>query len=305
MVLIAATLWGISGTVAQKLFQHDGVNPGWLTTVRLISSGTLLLLLAGLQTNGNAIWSIWKHSPDRQQLIVFGLFGMVGAQYTYFAAIQAGNAAVATILQYLGPVFIILYVTLRLWRLPDPRQWMVLATALAGTFLLVTNGSFDELSVPVPAVLWGLLCAVTVAFYSMYPKRLLSRWSSSLIVGWAMLIGGIGFSFIHPPWVFHMKHWTLSTGLCLVFIIVFGTLVPFYLYLDSLRYVSPTAASILTSAEPLSALLASIVWFQLTLGVYEGIGAILIVTTVVMLSRTPSHPTEISPDGPIKQADVP
>ena len=42
-------------------------------------------------------------------MILFGLFGMLAVQYTYFASIKEGNAAVATLLQYLAPIFITVY----------------------------------------------------------------------------------------------------------------------------------------------------------------------------------------------------
>jgi drug/metabolite transporter (DMT)-like permease len=284
MVLLAASLWGISGTVAQRLFQLEGINPGWLTTVRLIVSGSLLLLVAKSQSKDRSIRQIWKDRHDRRQVLIFGLFGMVGAQYTYFAAIQAGNAAVATVLQYLAPLFIILYMAVRAWRLPDTRQLLALATAVSGTFLLVTDGSFEQLSVPLPAVIWGIVNAMSVAFYSLYPKRLLQQWGSTLIVGWAMLIGGFGMALFHPPWAVETGHWSLSTVVSIVFIIIFGTLIPFCLYLDSLRYITPAVASLLTSAEPLSALLVSVIWLRLSLGAFEAIGALLIVVTVMMLS---------------------
>ena len=46
---------------------------------------------------------------DAYKMILFGLFGMLAVQYTYFASIKEGNAAVATLLQYLAPIFITVY----------------------------------------------------------------------------------------------------------------------------------------------------------------------------------------------------
>lgn len=55
------------------------------------------------------IFSIWKQRSDATKMILFGLFGMLAVQYTYFASIKEGNAAVATLLQYLAPIFITVY----------------------------------------------------------------------------------------------------------------------------------------------------------------------------------------------------
>ncbi|HUN04623.1 MAG TPA: DMT family transporter, partial [Niabella sp.] len=91
--ITAATLWGISGTLGQFLFQQRGINVEWLITVRLLISGVGLLILA--KTTKNDIFSIWKNRKDAIELMLFSVIGMVGVQYTYFAAIKHSNAATA------------------------------------------------------------------------------------------------------------------------------------------------------------------------------------------------------------------
>jgi drug/metabolite transporter (DMT)-like permease len=36
LVIIGSMLWGISGTVAQYLFQEKGFSPEWLVVIRLL-----------------------------------------------------------------------------------------------------------------------------------------------------------------------------------------------------------------------------------------------------------------------------
>ena len=223
MAFIGAALWGISGAAAQVLFQDLGIRPGWLVTVRLLLAGGLLLAIGLLGPNRQAVFRIWKEPADRKQLIIFSLFGMLGAQYTYFAVIEAGNAATATLLQFLGPVFITVYLALRLLKLPSIQEFLALALACAGMFLLVTNGSIKELSISTSAVLWGLGAAATAAFYTLYPKRLLQRWNSIVVVGWGMLIGGIGLLFINPPWQIATGQLSFYTLSLIGFVILFAT----------------------------------------------------------------------------------
>jgi drug/metabolite transporter (DMT)-like permease len=284
MVLIGATLWGLSGTVAQFLFQEAGFRPGWLVTMRLIVSGVLLLAIVATRTNRGQIFSVWKSPKDRIQLIIFGIFGMLAVQYTYFAAIETGNAATATLLQYLGPLFITVYIALRFLKIPNSKEIIAVVMALLGVFLLVTNGSLGSLTVPTSAILWGLGSAIALAFYTLYPSNLLQGWGSAIVVGWGMVIGGVGLSFINPPWDMEGQQWSVMVFLLVVFIIIFGTLIAFYLYLDSLRYITPVETSLLASAEPLSAAFAAIVWLQVPFGIYEMIGGLCIIATVLTLS---------------------
>jgi drug/metabolite transporter (DMT)-like permease len=284
MAFGGAALWGLSGTVAQVLIQDAGVQPGWLVTVRLLCAGALLIWFTRLRQGVHAVWSIWRNPTDRRQLTVFGLLGMLGVQYTFFAAIEAGNAATATLLQFLGPVFITLYLAIRFGRLPNAREWMALSLAMVGTFLLVTDGSVQELSISPAAVGWGLGAALTAAFYTVYPAELLKKWGAMPVVGWGMFIGGIGLSFVNPPWSIQLELLTAVNLVYIVFVVLFGTLIPFYLVLESLRYISPAEAGMLNSAEPLAAVIVSVLWLHVSFGLFEALGGACIIATVMLLA---------------------
>ena len=282
LVIIAATFWGVSGTVAQYLFHQQGFSTSWLVDIRLIFSGMGLLLFA--QSSGKQnIWSIWKNKHDIIQLIMFGIIGMLGVQYTYFAAIEHGNAATATILQYLAPVIIACFLCLRAKVLPAKYEVIAIALALFGTFLLVTKGNIHTLSISGAAFFWGILSAFALAFYTLYPGGLLVKWGSLTTVGWGMMIGGIGFSFIHPPWKFQ-GHWSLPSFLAVVFVVLFGTLIAFFCYMESLKYIEASEASLLACVEPLSAAFLSVAWLHVSFSPLEWIGAIFIIATIFILS---------------------
>ncbi|RTQ86983.1 DMT family transporter [Lysinibacillus telephonicus] len=210
LVLTAALFWGISGTVSQYLFQALQISTEWLTTVRLLSAGILLTLIA-YKREGTRIFDIWRHKADIIGVTIFGIVGMIGVQYTYLAAIKHGNAATATVLQYLGPVLVTSYFILIAKRLPTKKEITAVVLALFGTFLLVTHGRINTLSISTEAFLWGILSAFGLAFYTIQPINLLRRWGSTIVVGWGMIIGGVVFSFIHPPWQFEGE-WYLSTN---------------------------------------------------------------------------------------------
>ncbi|WP_081416020.1 DMT family transporter [Peribacillus kribbensis] len=282
MVLLGASFWGVSGTAAQYLFQKQGFSPEWLTVMRLLISGVLLLGIA-YKKEKNLLWGIWKNKTDRISILLFGILGMLAVQYTYFAAIKEGNAATATVLQYLAPALITCYAAIRARSLPSKTVAVSVIFAILGTFLLVTGGQIHTLSISGWAVFWGITSAFALAFYTLQPKKLLLKWGSALVVGWGMLIGGIFFSLIHPPWRFSGQ-WSLSSLAAVAFVILFGTILAFYFYLESTKYISATEVSLLASAEPLSATFISIVWLQVPFGLAEWIGTLCIVGTITILS---------------------
>lgn len=285
MVLSATVLWGLSGTVAQYLFQHTEIVVKDLVFIRLFVSGLLLLCLAAINEGSKKVWSIWTDFSSNYRLVIFGILGMLAVQYTFFEAIAKGDAATATLLQFLGPLFITIYVALRAFRLPTMQELFAVGLALLGVGLLVTNGRFTELAVSQEAVLWGLASAAALAFYTLYPIPLLNKWSSALVIGWAMTIGAVGLAVIQPPWSILELNWSLSLVGFVLFVVVLGTLIPFYLYLESLRYIKPSETSILSSAEPLAAAISAVVWLNVSFGWFQALGGACIMITVIVISK--------------------
>lgn len=294
-VLLAASgalLWGGSGVAAQYLFHNKLFTPEWLVVIRLLSSGLILLCIDAYHHFGD-IFLIWKDSHDRKQLLIFGIIGMLSVQYTYFAAISCGNAATATVLQYLMPIVIIGYMVLHNHHLPSLHELTAVAFAMLGTLLLVTKGDFHTIAISPQALFWGILSAFCAAFYTIQPKYLLIHWRSPLVIGWAMLIGGIIMIPVSPPWAF-TGIWDMSACLSLLFIIFFGTVFAFWSYLESIKYIKPTETSAIASLEPLSTVFLSIVLLHVSFGFIDMIGSLFIISTVFVLSKKNKTPSKKS-----------
>ena len=159
-----------------------------------------------------------------------------------------------------------------------------MAMAVGGTFLLVTHGNLDTLSIPIAALVWGLASAFAAAFYTMQPKRLIRKWRATLVIGWGMLLGGLALMPVCPPWLFSGT-WSSLSALIYAYVIVFGTVIAFGCYLGSIKYIQPAEASILGSVEPLSAILLSIIFLDASFGSMDILGTALIIGTVFLLAR--------------------
>jgi len=287
LALLASICWGISGVCVQFLIQRRGISVEWLVTVRLLVAGFLLLLISVLR--GSDILPIWKNRQDALRLVVFAIFGMLSVQYTYFAAIRASNAATATILQYLGPVLIYLYLAVKKKEWPHATEWMALLLAMTGIFLLVTHGDPSSLVISRSALLWGLLSAVTLAVYTLQPAELMKRHDTSVILGWAFLIGGSCLSIVSPPWQV-VGTWDSYTWLNTGYIILFGTLAAFYAFMVAVRLVGPKPASLMATTEPLAATIVGILWLGIPFGGMDWIACVCIIGSMVLI-------TAFAPDG--------
>lgn len=287
LAVFAASLWGISGACAQYLFQQKGISIDWLVSVRLLVAGLLLLVLAAVR--GQAVWAVWRTPRTALQLLAFGVLGMLGVQYTYFAVIEASNAATGTVLQYLGPTVIVAYLAVRQRRWPQRLELLALALALVGTFLLVTHGDLGVLHISPRGLFWGLSSACALAFYTVQPVRLLKQHPATLVVGWGMLVGGLASMVWSQPWLVRGV-WDVGTWLAVLFVVVFGTLVAFHAYLLAVQQIGPQRTSLLACAEPLSAALVAVLWLHVPFGWMDVLGSVCIVLTIFVLASPTMSP---------------
>jgi drug/metabolite transporter (DMT)-like permease len=281
--VVGAALFGIGGTFSQFLFTQRGVNVDWLVTMRLLTSGAILL--AACAVRGRNLLAIWRDSAP--SLILFGLIGMLGVQYTFMAAIAASNTATATVIQYTAPAMVALWLSVAWRRLPDARQLVAIALAIAGTFLLATHGDFARLHISPTALAWGIAAAATAAFNSIQPAALLKRYGAALVTGWGMLIGGVALSLRHPPWRMEGV-WDAQAMAFLLFILLLGSLVAFYLALKAIALIGAQKSSLLNCAEPLCAALLAVWWLKVDWGVIDWLGMALILVTIVLLAKEQS-----------------
>lgn len=246
----------------------------------------MCLLLYAKFADKTELFAIWKNKKDVIQLIIFSITGMLAVQYTYFAAIKYSNAATATALQYAGPVIIAVYIAFKNKRIPVLVEIAAIVLAVLGTFLLVTHGDTSSLSISGTALFFGLASAVALAVYTLQPVKLLSKYKSSLIIGWGMFCAGIVFSFVKAPWDIQGV-WDMLTFGYTAFIVLFGTLIAFYFYLSAVQIIGGQKTSLLASMEPLSATILAVLWLNVSYSLIDWIGSIFIISTIFLLSMKP------------------
>ena len=282
LTLLGATLWGVSGTSVQFIGNFRSMNLEWLLTMRLITAG-LLTVSYGWIRQGNAIFNVFRNWRDTFGLVVFGVFGMALCQYTYFRSIVIAGAGIATVLQYLAPSMIIIYMLMRYGKQPSRGEIISVILALVGTICLMGNDGFSFESFRGDVLFWGLLSAVGVAVYSVSPVRLLATYGTIPIVGFGMLLSGLvaAVLFQQPHSYATWDIWTVVGCFNVVFL---GTIVSFNAYLEGVKRIGAVSGSILSSIEPISA--AFFGWALLgnqfsLLGI---LGMVLIIVTVIIIA---------------------
>lgn len=282
--MLGGVCWGFSGTCGQYLFSRFDVSTLWLTCLRLLAGGVIMLALAAVR-HRRELRNIWRCPGDAAMLVAYGLFGLMMCQYAYMTSISYSNAGTTTVLQTLSLVIIMLLTCLRLRRRPNRVETIALLLALFGTFLLATGGDPAHMVLSPQGLFWGLATAVAATVYTLLPRRLLSRWNREVVNGWAMLIGGVVLNLGARSWTFQVDL-PLRGWLAVCAIVVFGTVLSFTLFMQGIRDVGPVKSSMLASTEPVSATVFSAVWLGTAFSAVDLMGFAAIIATIFLLAKS-------------------
>ena len=284
LAILGGVSWGISGVCSQYLFMKYEVSADWLTAVRMLLSGILLLMLA-LQREHMRVFKIWKERKDVVWLIAFGLAGLLLCQYTFLAAIKYSNSATATVLQSLNVVLMAIVVSV--WNKKQMRKIQIAAIILAisGTYLIATKGNPMSIDISAKGLTFGILAAVGVVVYTLLSRPIIASWGNLTITGWGMLIGGMVLFVVTRAWIFP-TNLNLPAWIIIAVIVIIGTAVGFSVFLESVKYIGPVKSTLLGCLEPASATILSALVLGTRFTVVELIGFVLVVGTVFLSVST-------------------
>jgi drug/metabolite transporter (DMT)-like permease len=288
MALGAGALFAINGTVS-KVILESGMSSLRLTQVR--STGALLgftvIILAtrprDLRTNRRELLF----------LAAFGVFGVALVQLFYFLAIHRLEIGVSLLIQYLGPLLVALFAYFVLKEHVRGRLWIALALALGGMTLVVDlwhGVSLDGLG-----VLFSLCSAVTFAGYMLLAERAVGRRDPISLLCFGFFFATVFWAIAQPWWSFpyalpgrsvsllgrlsdvHLPIWVLMAWLIMV-----GTIVPFFLIVGSMRHITATRAGILAMVEPVVASIVAYGWLGETLSATTLVGGAVVLCGIAL-----------------------
>lgn len=277
-VVLAALLWAVSGSSAKFLF-NQGVTTLQLVQMRVTLASCLLF-----------VWLLFRYpaflkisSRDILYFIVLGVAGMAAVQFAYLYTISKIQVAAAILLEYLSPILIALYMAIVERERPSQRTLLAIAGATAGCYLVVGAYNLNLLSMNLHGIVSGLLSAVTFAFYSVYGERGMRRYHPWTVLFFAILFSAVFWNLARPPFEFIRRSYSLTEWSWIFYIVVFGTVVPFGLYLEGINLIRSTRASVTATLEPIAASGISYLFLGEVLEPLQLLGGVLVIASIVTL----------------------
>lgn len=281
ITLLSGIFWGVSATVSESLLHSGSVSPLWLAKWRLFLSGIILTVIAYLRGKKN-ILDIWKNRNDTIKLLLFTFFGLTANSVSYQMAVKYTNGATATVMQYIGPVFILLGTCIYLRRFPTRKESIAIIFVLIGTTLISTSGG-EGFSMSPQGFFWAMMAAVTLAIYNVLPIGIIRKWGSQLITAYGMLLGGSGCMFL-----FKTSTFPILTGVQIfemALLIIIGTVIPYSLYMKGIELIGPVKTSMLVAIEPIAATVFTASILNTQFQIQDLIGFGFITLTILILAK--------------------
>ncbi len=298
LVAAAAASWGAQSVVA-KLLLTSGLDAAALISTRTaLATSTMVAALAGINPR-----LLRVGRGDLGRLVVLGIVGMAFSNYTYYFALQRIPVATAALLIYTAPL-LVLAASVFLYREPLLRTDLLAATAtLLGAALVVRAYQPAVLQVDLAGVTASILNAVAWAFYSLWGKTLSPRVSPWTMLTYSLGSGAAFWALLAPPWRLLLAPHPPLVWAGIAVVVLFGTLLPFALFLAGLARISAAHASVTATVEPVVAaavafavLGESLDWPQLVGGVLILSGIGLLHVRVAPASVTPRARAARAPD---------
>jgi drug/metabolite transporter (DMT)-like permease len=306
LVVLGATCFTINAGVS-RVALRAGVEPAMLTTIRVTCTFLALVAFAACFRR-----TALRPPPRRMLLLllVHGLVGVAALQWTYFVAIDRLPVGMALLLEYQAPVLVALWARFGQHEQVRPRLWLGLVLAVGGLAAAteVWKGApFGTGSVDGIGVLAGLAAAVCFAGYFLIGEAGVGALDPLRVITWSFGVATVALNIASPITSFDGalgRHVSLLGGLsdlsvplwlALTWVVVLGTLVPFFAELFALSFIRATTVTVIALLEPIGVSALGWAWFDETLGPIAIIGCLAVVAGILVAQSARRDHLDVEP----------
>lgn len=294
MYLVAALFFAINGVLGKSAIEA-GLDP--LPLVELRNAGAMVILVVIVAIVRPSAFKVTK--KELPFLMAYGVLAFTLVQFLYFFTISRLPVGIGTLLAFLAPIIVALYVKFIRKQPVRNRIWIAIGLTLLGLALVAQvwqGATLDTIG-----VLSGLMLAFFLALYWVLGESGQNHRDALSLTMWGFIFSTITWSIINPWTRFPFEQLTqtaapMRTGwpglpiwLVMLIGIVFGTVISFLLVLGSLRRLGAARAGIVGTSEPVWAGILAMAFLGETLSPIQGIGGLIVVAGIIVAetSRTP------------------
>lgn len=286
-LLGAVTLFAANSSVSKSLL-ISGIDAARLSQIRATGAFVILIFLALVFVRKELKLKL----SEIPKFLGFGIIGVALVQYLYFVAINRLDIGVALVIEYIAPLLVALWARFGEKEKVRQRVWYALAITIFG-LSLVTNlwGGFTLDGI---GFLAAALAAISLAIYFIMGEKLVVSRSPLAVVTLAFGASTIFWAILEPWWDFDTallegqvtlvadSNSTVSIWVLMTWMVVMGTIAPFFLSFVSLRHLKARTAAIVGTLEPVAASAIAFVLLNESLLVIQLLGGAAVLIGVIL-----------------------
>jgi len=289
MAAAAALLWGVNGAVSKTILA-TGLSSERLAQVRSLGAAAGLVAILAVLAPGR----LRLTRRELPYLLFFGMVGLAFVQWFYFLAIHRLAIGIALLIEYLAPLLVALWAR---FVYHDPirrRIWVALGLALAGLALIV-NLFGGGASLSSAGVAFAFAGAIAYATYVLLAEHVVGGRDPVSLLAWGFLFASVFWAALAPWWMFpahslarhtsllgHLHGVHLPVWALVAWMIMLGTIVPFFLLVSALRHLSASRVAIVAMLEPVAGAFVAWAWLAESLDGVQLAGAAIVLAAIVL-----------------------
>lgn len=277
-ILLAGTSWGFMGLFS-KLILAGGYSS--FTVVFIRNFGALVVLTLLFLLFDRSVFRV-----EKKHLPIFAFTGIASVYLfgiCYFTGIKYHSAAVASVLLYTAPGFVIIGSRF-VWKVPITKK-RLLALGMTVFGCICISGVFaGEFSTTALGFALGIGSAITYASYSVVSPFALKHYPPMTCTYYTFVFAGLASLTLLDLGEMHgvvTDPKMLASAIAFVFV---STVIPYIFYTKGLAKVDPGKASIMVSVEPVVAAIAGALFLGEPITLMVALGIACVLAAVVILT---------------------
>ncbi|TCJ05440.1 DMT family transporter [Cytobacillus praedii] len=279
MIASGASLWGIIAFFVKGLGNYN-FTAMEIVAIRVIFAAIFLLIIGIVRYPKEMKL---KQVKDVRLFVGTGILSIVFFNFCYFTTISQMNISVAVILLYTSPAF----VTILSFMFLKENLTITKIAAVAGTIIgcvLIAGISMGDSNITFIGIITGLGSGLGYALYTIFGKFALEKYQPFTITLYTFLIAAIALIPVTRLWtklevIMDINVLLYGIGLGLI-----PTVLAYFLYTWGLEKTEGSKAAIIATVEPVVATVLGVLLYGERLGVFQIIGALLIIGSVLIVN---------------------
>ena len=285
IVILSGIFWGSSCLFVDYLKTHTPATSVQITAIRIVLAALVLNLWLIVKGKG---FSLYKISGKSWLLCaISGFCSVVAMGMFYYSCMVETSAAVAVILLYTAPLFVMIMSLFFFKEKMTVQKMVAFVIAIVGCALVSGIASGSRISAL--GIFLGLMSGFTYSLYGIFTSIFMKENKDTLtFTALSFFFAAIGALIISKPW--EIVKFTLEveniplTLIMYLLLAVCTAVIPFFLYSKGIEGVKPDVASILAFSEPLMACVFGTVVLGQDMDVFGVIGIICVCAAIVVLN---------------------